>query len=150
MVYREIGPAEIIGSFASERFTQSTGLSALATDLLGAHWAEEFIARCEDSSREWRCQTSLAWSVLTIEPEMYRRSRASERLIADGIRDTSTARALGSAYARCSERFRSGSSPASKIVAVPEDNVRTFSSSMSTQVTRKPVSAKQVPVTSPT
>ena len=105
-VYHRIPPTEILGDFPCQRAASPESLAEIVSEILGTEWAEEMAHRCGDQARCWEQQTSLAWTLLSLEPEIYEAAQLPHRLFSDSFQGKVDASALVEMYSRCPPGFR--------------------------------------------
>jgi hypothetical protein len=106
-VYRHVPPMEILGDFPCERVTDLESLAEVVADILGPDWAEEVAFRCSDADRSWVHSTSLAWTLLSLQPSVYRSAQLSQRLFSESLQGYTGSIDLVEILDRCDPRFKS-------------------------------------------
>ena len=105
-VYHQIPPTEILGDFPCRKAANPESLAEVVIEILGIEWAEEVADRCGDPARSWEQQTSLAWTLLSLKPEVYESAQLSHRLISESLQGSVDVSALVEMYSRCPPGFR--------------------------------------------
>lgn len=106
-VYRQVPPTEILTDFPCERAQSPRALREVVNEALGRHWAQEVAHRCDDRTLRWKHQTSLAWTLLSLDPATYDAARLSDRLIGDSVSGDVDQLELAEGLSRCRPDFRS-------------------------------------------
>jgi len=84
-VYRPIPPDAILMSYSGAEATDLPSLRRVMDRHFGDGWLQAFAARCSDPDLAWEHQTSLAWTLLSLAPDVYASVGLSQRLLKESL-----------------------------------------------------------------
>ena len=105
-VYRAIPAEFILGTFPCTEVADLGCLAQFLHSFLGPNWKDDFAARCTNPELEWAQQTSLAWTLLTLAPEVYGSSGLPGRMLSGSLETISNGTGLADLLEKTDERFR--------------------------------------------